>query len=357
MDAASLIPLPDTIPVPWGWFQFLLILTFMLHLLFMNVMLGTAIIALVGQLRRPGTPPPSDKTIASQLPYLIAFAVNLGVAPLLFMQVLYGHFMYTSSILMGRYWLAVVGLLIIAYYAAYIHKLKYEKLGNHRVKVLGLATALLLAIGFIFSNNMTLMLRPDTWARYFDQPNGTLLNLTDPTLIPRWLHFMTASVAIGGLYLAITGRKQRTEQETARVNSGLRWFSLATVVQIGIGVWFLFRLPPATRQLFLGESTTHTGLLITGVAIASLALLFGLLKKIGPTVAMTLATVLIMVLMRDLVRRAYLAPYFSPADLKVVPQYSSMVVFFISLIIGLAIIAYMIRLAINASRESGETRR
>ena len=40
------IPSADTIPVAWGWFQFLLLLTFPLHLLAMNAMVGGLAIAL-----------------------------------------------------------------------------------------------------------------------------------------------------------------------------------------------------------------------------------------------------------------------------------------------------------------------
>ena len=40
MDPALLVPHPEAIPVPYGWFQALLLLTFVLHLLVMNTMLG-----------------------------------------------------------------------------------------------------------------------------------------------------------------------------------------------------------------------------------------------------------------------------------------------------------------------------
>ena len=33
MDPALLIPSPDAIPAPWGWFQALLLLTFFCHIL------------------------------------------------------------------------------------------------------------------------------------------------------------------------------------------------------------------------------------------------------------------------------------------------------------------------------------
>lgn len=353
MDVAALIPSADTIPVPWGWFQFLLLLTFFLHLLFMNAMLGSAVIALVEELRRPEAPAPLARDLGGKLPFLIAFAVNLGVAPLLFLQVLYGQFLYTSSVLMAAFWLGIVGLLILAYGCAYFHSLRFDYLGSKRSLVLGLTIILLLGIGFVFSNNMTLMLRPEFWTGYFEHRGGTLLNLADPTLLPRWLHFMTASVAVGGLFVALTAHRKRTTEPSAaaRMTCGMRWFSYATMVQIGIGVIFLFTLPASIRQLFLGGSILHTGLLLAGVCAALVALGLGLAGRVWPTVVAAGTTVAIMVVMRDLVRRAFLAPYFSPADLTVVPQYSPLVVFGISLAAGVACIVYMLILAARADEK------
>jgi hypothetical protein len=348
MDVAALIPTADTLPVPWGWFQFLLLLTFLLHLLFMNAMLGSAIIGLVSELRKPSEPPPLARDLAGSLPFLIAFAVNFGVAPLLFLQVLYGHFMYTSSVLMAVYWLSVVGALILVYASTYYRRIRYDDLGGKRVRFLGLAVFLLLAIGFIFSNNMTLMLRPEAWTGYFTHRGGTLLNLSDPTLIPRWLHFMTASVAVGGLFVALVGRWRN---DTGRVTTGLRWFTYATLVQITVGLVFLISLPDSIRILFLGDSTLHTSLLLAGVVLALAAVGLAMADLLWPCVAAAGLTVSIMILMRDLLRRAFLAPYFAPTDLEVVPQYSPMIVFFLSLVIGLGIVGYMLVLAARAVRE------
>jgi len=77
MDPVSLIPTPDTIPVPWGWFQLLLSLTFYLHVLAMNIMLGTALIAFFHSLKK-NHPGDTDivRDISSQLPFTMAFAIN-----------------------------------------------------------------------------------------------------------------------------------------------------------------------------------------------------------------------------------------------------------------------------------------
>ncbi|OQY57742.1 MAG: hypothetical protein B6245_15415 [Desulfobacteraceae bacterium 4572_88] len=206
MEPSILIPTPDPIPVPWGWFKFFLLSTFMAHILLMNVMVGTGIIVFFSHLRKDSQKhlEPLERDISKKLTFIIAFAVNFGVAPLLFLQVLYGHFVYVSSMLMGVYWLSIFVLLIIAYYSAYYYKLRFDALRTARIYLIGMAVLILLVIGFFFTNNMTLMLTPETWTRYFENPEGTLLNLSDSTLFPRFLHFMTASVAIGGLFIAIT---------------------------------------------------------------------------------------------------------------------------------------------------------
>ncbi|MDH5298721.1 MAG: hypothetical protein OEV91_06855 [Desulfobulbaceae bacterium] len=356
MDASILIPIPDTIPVAWGWFQFLLMLTFVMHLLVMNAMLGSAVIALATHFRHPEGSPGLCRFTAHKLTYLIAFAVNLGVAPLLFLQVLYGQFLYTSSVLMAWHWLAVVGLLILAYSSAYIYHLKYKALGMGRVRVLWLVVIPLLVIAFIFTNNMTLMLNPRAWLHYFDQPGGTLLNLADPVLAPRFLHMLTGSVAIGGLFIALANHCQRQEEgpsNAQRVEAGLSWFCFATLVQIGIGVWFLVTLPSPIRTLFLGASALHTGLLALGIACGLAAVGFGFARKLLPAVIGAVATVTFMALVRDLVRRAYLAPYFAPGDLSLAPQpqYGLLTLFLVLLVGTMACVAYMLRLSARAGKE------
>ncbi len=356
MDPAALVPTPDTIPVAWGWFQFLLMLTFVLHLLVMNAMLGSGIIALVTHWTHPDGSPAICRLTAGKLTYLIAFAVNFGVAPLLFLQVLYGQFLYTSSVLMAWHWLAVIALLILAYGAAYLYALKYKPLGRARSGVLWLVVLPLLLIGFIFSNNMTLMLRPDAWRQYFDQPNGTLLNLADPTLFPRYLHMIIGAIAIGGLFLALMARYQLHESPhntEKSVSTGLNWFAIATLVQFWIGAWLLAVQPAPIRTLLLGGSPLATTFLALAVAGGLAAMLLALSRRLIPTVAVAVLTVILMTLVRDLMRRASLAPYFAPADLTMAAQtqYGLMILFFILLLVTVAIIVYLLRLAAVATRE------
>ncbi len=59
--------------------------------------------------------------LLQQMPVIVAFGVNLGIVPLLFVQVAYYKVFYPATILMAWFWLAIIGLLIPAYYGVYAY--------------------------------------------------------------------------------------------------------------------------------------------------------------------------------------------------------------------------------------------
>lgn len=353
MDIAALVPSPDPISGPWGLFQGLSIATLVLHLLFMNAMLGSAIIALTGLLRRRPAGLADAGAAGSLLPGLIAFTVNAGVAPLLFVHVLYGPFIFTSSINMAWWWLSVVGLLLAGYAAAYGFDFRFDALGAARPWLLGAITGLLLTVAFIFTNNMTLMLAPQHWPRFLTRPGGTLLNLADPMLLPRYLHFVTASVAIGGLAMAwIWRRRSRVDNSPGyeRVKRSLAWFNRATVLQFAIGGLFFLSLPASARAAFTGTDPWATGLLILSITGGLAALHLGYRRRLTGTTIATVATVAAMVAVRERLRMILLAPFFSPGDLPVDPQPGALVLFLAALLLGIGGVWFMLRLAFRSKK-------
>jgi hypothetical protein len=248
---------PDALPLPGPtWlFEFLLHFTFTLHLLAMNFLVGGAVIAIVSRLRGAMD---MARWIETKLPIAMAFTVTLGVAPLLFVQAIYGHLLYTSSVLMGWPWFSVIILLLIVYSLIYRVAWKGES-GAARVMLL-LVNLGLLTIAFLYVNNMTLALRPDTWAaKYFSRPDGTSLNLGDPTFWPRYLHFMIAALAVMGMVLATVGAKRiKNGDEGGRswLQTGAFWFVVPTALQIVVGLWWLLMLPREVMMSFMGGDTT-----------------------------------------------------------------------------------------------------
>ena len=116
-------PLVDPIPLPAPvWlFKTLHVLTLSLHFVVMQAFLGGIFVATIlcacsgTNVLRKG----AAAVLARRLPILITFVINFGVPPLLFTQVLYGPFLYTSSELIGVYWFAVIFLLMACYWLLY----------------------------------------------------------------------------------------------------------------------------------------------------------------------------------------------------------------------------------------------
>jgi hypothetical protein len=353
MNPALLIPTPDPLQIPWSWFQPLLSTTFLLHLLVMNTMLGWAIIAFCNHAFKPSRPA-ENQLISQKLPFTIAFTINFGIAPLLFLQVLYGHFMYTSSILMAVFWLSIVALLIFAYSAAYIYNLQFSRITDLHTLLSGIIALLLLIITFLFTNNMSLMVSPENWARYFDHPQGILLNFQDTTLLPRFLHSVFASVAVGGLTLGLYYDFQRRHGKNAAatlIPSAMNWFVLATIGNFGVGTWYFGGLPESTRTVPGIAGVFLLCFLVGGIVAAILALIFGLQHRVRHAAGAILVTITCMVGVREIVRRQTLAPWFSTSDLEVVPQYSPFILFLLIFAAGLYLVWWMIKLVFPADKE------
>ena len=352
MDPASLVPAVDAIPVHWLWFKILSLFTFILHILFMNVLLGGSLLAFMGHVGQKSEPWPAAD-FSKRLPVVSAMTINLGVPPLLFLQVLYGNYIYVSSVLSAVYWLCVIAFLMAAYYGLYIYCYKYNSLGGARVILTGVISLLLLLIAFFFVNNMTLMLQPKNWLEYFQNPFGSIINWADASLIPRYLHFVVASVAIAGLFSALVATFKFRKGDPAaqnRISQSMQYFSWATVVQAGLGLWLLISLPEEVMLQFLGRNGFATILL--GLVLVTLAgaLVFGFKESPVPAAVFAVLTVVFMAMIRDEVRDAYLAPYHSLEALPVTGQSGSLILFLVTFVIGLGVIGYMFKIYFSAKR-------
>jgi hypothetical protein len=96
MLSNPLIPTPEAIPAPAWIFHILGVALFAVHLLLMNVLVGGTAIALAGRLRNTRGAPLYTDALAGKLPTFFALTVTMGIALLLFLQVIYGNLFYTS---------------------------------------------------------------------------------------------------------------------------------------------------------------------------------------------------------------------------------------------------------------------
>lgn len=345
MMETILIPQPDVIPASWGWFQFFLLVTFPLHLLAMNAMLGGLVIGILQHLHGGDVQRQLAKRIAIALPLVIAFTVNFGVAPLLFLQVLYGQFVYTSSILMGAFWIMVIPLLIIGYYGAYLYDFKFTWLGKAGPVVAIVTCLLMVVIGFLFVNNMQLMALPELFRDYFSNRHGTMTATGQPGFWARFVHMMMGAVAVGGLFVALLGQfgKNTDAKLLNHARSiGMRIFFLVTCGNVMVGAWYLVSLPREQMMLFMGNDVAATAVFVLSLFLAAGAIWSAAKNKLPASIGHMIALVVAMTCMRSWLRSSYLHDVFTLDQLQVVPQYSPLFFFLAILAGGIAALVWLV---------------
>jgi hypothetical protein len=339
-------PIPVPLPAPPGLLEFLLVFTFILHLLAMNFLLGGVIILSVSSFlgRRDPKHHEFTRRVSRAMPSVTAFTITLGVAPLLFLQLVYGQLFYTSSDLMAWYWLAVVFLVLLGYYGVYWYQMQHDELGSKAAWVILVTAILFIHVAFIFTQNMTAMLHPqDFYSLFVNGKVGTILGPVTLLNIARLAHFTVAAVAVAGLGVALLSRRWQTESpELADWGRryGVTCFMGGTLVQFLVGLWFLFSLPVEIRQALVGDKLA-VGILLLAIILALLALLSAPKSLLASSVAI-LGTVSLMAVLRHLVRSASLRPYFDPHSLLVQGQWAVFSIFVVLLLAGLATVGWML---------------
>jgi hypothetical protein len=355
------IPLADPLPLPappsllWALLQ----VTFFLHLVAMNVVLGGSLLALHWRFsRRLEGARPRAALLAffeRALPVVVAAAVTLGVAPLLFLQVLYGRLFFTSSILMAWLWLAIVPLVILAYYGAYLLAFRGEALGARGRVVATIVTVLFAAVAFLQVSNASRSIRPDTFLEaYRASARGLTLNLGDPAFWPRYLHVLLGAVAVAALGAAVYGALRRARDPELgdwAIRRGTTVYGVATAANVIVGMLFLLAQPRSVLVRLAGADARAMTLLALGIllaiATAGLALLaLGVRNPLRVTwaqVGLLAATLVTMVLLRDQVRLIAVrdAGFEQPA--RVATQWGPLAAFLVFLAGALATIAWMTR--------------
>jgi len=354
------IPLPQVdpvaVPAPGWLLRVLLLVTFFLHILPMNWVLGGSILAVASRARgRRGSPHHAElaRKIGKSLPVAVAAAVTLGVAPLLFVQTLWGRLFFPASVTMAWLWFAVIPILILAYYGTYRVAMAGEKAQGTGL-VAALSALFFLTIAFFYVNNMSAMLRPDSVAaRHMADPRGWALNVADPTFWPRFLHFVLGAVAVAGLGVAGLGvlrRKAEPEFAAFAMRHGALWFVAATMANIVAGFAWILLLPREVMLRFMGGSALATALLAVGAVLGLAALLVMTLaisakqpeRSVRLGFLVLIATLVVMVLERDQVRAGFLERMAFEPSPWVAPQWGVIGIFLVLLVAALATIGWMI---------------
>lgn len=347
------------LPGPLWLLKTLLMVVFFLHLLAMNCALAGGLAVLWNAVRGRSEKHPFSRRLAQELapmlPVFVSFTVTLGVAALLFVQVIYGNLLYTSSILIGAAWLGVIPLVIMGYYGYYYFSNRLKQSYKASALTVGVASLCFLGVAFVLVNNMSLMLTPEKWSTmYRAHANGFQLNLGEATLAPRYLHMLIGAFTVFTAVLAHLGVKKMKSAADAEYGAWLVRrssvvFALTTGVQFITGTWFVMTMPKSAALALFKDPVAGSVFGVSVIlALVSMVLLLvgGTMPKPGALVhagfGCTLLTLGLMVGLRQMVRTAYLAPHFDPAGLQVSPQTGVIVLFLVTFVTGLGAVGWMV---------------
>lgn len=151
----------------------LFVATLVLHLALAAYTLGGACFVLACAIRgnySPGAPRDAlALAVRDWLPSAASGAVTAGIAPLLFVQLVYQKAFYTANLLLFNRWMAILPVLIAAIYAMYLVKAKHRATSRAARTASALAvTALLGFVAAAFVENHLLSLAPGRWSAMYE---------------------------------------------------------------------------------------------------------------------------------------------------------------------------------------------
>lgn len=268
------LPLP--LPVPEWVLVFCLVVFFLVHILFVNLMVGGSVLVVLAEWlgRRDKRWDDLAHVVAQTITVNKSLAVVMGIGPLLCINLLYTLQWYSANSLTGHAWLLIVPLVTMAFLLTYLHKYTWDTWTMGGKKLLhqwvGITAMLLfLFIPLIFLANVNLMLFPSEW----EKVQGFFSSLRIGNVLPRYLHFMTASLAMTGLFLA--GWLGRSAADLSHLEGwshpALRrlFYKVCaglTLAQFVLGPLLLFTLPA------VGMTAQVYAIIFTGAGVGLLTL-------------------------------------------------------------------------------------
>jgi hypothetical protein len=358
------------LPAPHWFIQFFKVLGFTLHAVPMNLWYAGLLVAICLHLGRNHHGRVFAARLIGQMPVIIAVGVNLGIVPLLFLQVAYFKFFYPATILMAWFWLGIVILLIPAYYGVYVYawELRDGKTGikGWRRAAGWVAALFFIAIGFTFANALSLMDHVDRWEEIWNKTNvagaalGTGLNIGDPTLWPRWLLMFGLALGTTAVWVLVDTvffhRDAAEEYKRWAWNFAKILYTVGLIWAAAAGTWYVFGT--WSEELRKTMFTFPTVLLTMLTALAmGLPWIMIVTERLCPAkrplvagIALAQVGVLgINAVSRQVVQNINLSAVFDVFSQKIEVQWGPMAMFLAAFVIGLGVLAWMLAKVVKST--------
>ena len=332
---------PMALPAPPALFVGLMGLTFVVHMLFLGLLVAALWARVGAEWGKSNTCEiePLHRT------GVMAFSTTItaGVAPLLFVQVLYGKYFYSSSITIGYPWLAIIAYLMVGFYSLYFWRRRWEKSGGPSAagKVYLLLTiASAIAVGFTYSWNHLQSLSATPWTQAIPHMKAAT----------RLLGYGGGTAIASGAWALWLGRSWRIDRRTPR------GASIALVVG-GVLLWAW-----ASSSQFAASDYGVVAwiMLLIAAALAIVSGITGFLQRVRlarwPASLAALTALTGLVLQRESYRLMMLTGDYDQSAQAVRAQWSPFAMFALVLLAGLATLIWLLRLVRAAQKSPSAAR-
>ena len=267
---------PFGFPGPTAFYLTLYVLAFALSQALMHyVLAGSLYVAWTtmwpGKASAPREQQPLAATLRDWMPFFLGAAITAGVAPLLFIQIVYQRQFYTANLLLWWRWMMVVPVLIVAFYLLYLIKssimLKWPRPGRAAVGF-GPASCFVF-VGFCWTANHLLGNSAAAWPEVYATGR---LPFDAWTVVPRMLIWGGGSFATMTVIVGWQLRYQELRQPGQVIFNSTRPLAALSLGGLGVAVTAatasVLQTDGPTRQLLFGNlALPYVLLTVLGVAV------------------------------------------------------------------------------------------
>ncbi|MDB5386659.1 MAG: hypothetical protein JWM11_2305 [Planctomycetaceae bacterium] len=255
---------PCGLPFPTAFYLILYVLTFALHQAFMHYVLAGSLyvawtMAFPGTSKNQGELARSEQPLAAVLrdwmPFLLSAAITAGVAPLLFIQIVYQRQFYSANLLLFWRWMTVVPVLIVAFYLLYLVK---SSIMNSWPRALRAAVAVATAgcfvfVGFCWTVNYLIGISESKWPEIYQTGQMPFFASTVLSRMAVWIGGSFATMTAIVAWQLFQQQKRNIDRNLSveiQTLSSLTFGGLA--VLFAAGLMAIFESTASTRQAVLG---------------------------------------------------------------------------------------------------------
>lgn len=346
LEFLNLLRDPMGVPFYPVVFEILMIITFALHIIFVNLIIGGTGLSIWFSINKNQFTENIVETFARTTTIGISLAIVLGVAPLLFVQVIYDPLWYSANNISAWMVLGFLLLIALSFTISYIFYFSSKKGGHILWPVISFI--LLILSAFIIHALSVQMINPEKWTSWIY--NGVEINLYGNRLhavnIARLLHFIIPSFAITGVYMMLYSWYYKDREDISKAyiewvaETGRKLALTFSIIQGIVGaIWYVSDFDVVK---FPTHPITLIGITVALAYIGYLMKLKDPIDKAIPTAIFTLITVLFMSTVRETLRNVKLSNLgYSIYTYKVSIDWGSTILFLLTFLMGIVVVWYI----------------